>query len=135
MVNAGRRRRPSRLEGFTLIELMVVLAIVAMMAAIVSPRYFRSIARARETSLRTSLKVMRESIDKFAGDMDRYPESLEEMAAKHYVREIPVDPITGRSDTWVVTPPPADSTSADGIADVHSGAKGSDSNGVAYESY
>lgn len=134
MVNARLRLRLPR-TGFTLIELMVVLAIIAMLAAIVSPRYFRSIDRARETSLRTSLRVMREAIDKFAGDMDRYPDSLDELVQKHYVKEIPTDPVTGRSDTWIVTPPPADSVSADGVADVHSGAKGNDLNGVAYESY
>jgi type II secretion system protein G len=134
MVSLIRRHR-SCPAGFTLIELMVVLAIIAMLAAIVSPRYFRSIDRARETSLRTSLRVMREAIDKFAGDMDRYPESLDEMVQKHYIKEIPTDPVTGRSDSWVVTPPPADSVSVDGVADVHSGAKGNDSNGIAYESY
>jgi prepilin-type N-terminal cleavage/methylation domain-containing protein len=127
------RRRITR--GFTLIELMVVLAIIALLVAIVSPRYFRSVDRARETSLHTSLNVMRDAIDKFAGDLGRYPESLDELAQRKYVREIPVDPITGRRDTWIVAPPPADAVATDGVADVHSGASGAGLDGVSYQSY
>ncbi len=124
-----------RRAGFTLIELLVVLAIVALLAAIVSPTYFRSVSRARETSLRTSLSVMRDAIDKFAGDLGRYPESLAELVARHYIRAVPVDPVTGRSDSWTETPPPGDAVVTEGVADVHSGAQGKDVDGRPYETY
>lgn len=124
-----------RAVGFTLIELLVVLAIIALLVTIVSPRYFHSIDRARETSLRTSLKVMRDAIDKFAGDQGRYPQSLDELVQRHYVRELPVDPFTGRKDTWIMMQPPADAVIADGIADVRSGAPGADLGGLAFQEY
>ena len=120
--------------GFTLIELLVVLAIVALLVAVVSPTYFRGVDRARETSLRTSLKVMRDAIDKFDGDLGRYPASLQELAERHYIREVPLDPLTGRRDTWVVTPPDQDDTT-ESVADVHSGASGTGQDGEAYASY
>ncbi len=133
MVNARLRRRPSR--GFTLIELLVVLSIIAMLVAIVSPRYFKSIDRARESSLHTSLATLRDAIDKFDGDLGRYPQSLDELAQRQYIREIPIDPVTGRRDTWVVSPPPSDAVVVDGVADVHSGASGTGLDGTPYQAY
>lgn len=126
--------RPSW-AGFTLIELLVVLAIVAMLVMIVSPRYFRSIDRARETSLRTSLATMRDAIDKFDGDLGRYPDSLDELVERHYIREIPLDPMTGRKDTWIVAPVPSDAVTPGGVADVHSGASGTGVDGALFQSY
>ncbi len=121
--------------GFTLIELLVVLAIVAMLAAIVSPRYFHGIDRAREASLHTSLATMRDAIDKFDGDLGRYPTSLDELVERRYIREVPIDPVTGRRDTWVIVPPPTDAVVADGVADVRSGAPGAGVDGVPFQSY
>ena len=129
------RSRTCARRGFTLIELLVVLSIIAMLVAIVSPRYFRSIDRARESSLHTSLATLRDAIDKFDGDLGRYPESLDELAQKQYVREIPIDPITGRRDTWIVSAPPSDAVIAEGVADVHSGASGVGLDGTPYQSY
>lgn len=133
MVNSPQATSATR--GFTLIELLVVLAITAMLVAIVSPRYFRSIDRARESSLHTSLATLRDAIDKFDGDLGRYPESLEELTQRQYIREVPVDPITGRRDTWVVSSPPSDAVVVDGVADVHSGASGVGLDGTPYQSY
>lgn len=123
--------------GFTLIELIVVLAIIALLVSIVAPRYFRSVDRAREASLRTSLNVMRDAIDKFAADQGRYPESLDELASRRYIRRIPDDPVTGRPDSWLLLPPPSDSIHAErgGVADVRSGAAGNGSDGQPYQSY
>ena len=133
MVNSHPMTSASR--GFTLIELLVVLSIIAMLVAIVSPRYFRSIDRARESSLHTSLATMRDAIDKFDGDLGRYPESLEELAQRQYIREIPVDPVTGRRDTWITSPPPSDAVVVNGVADVHSGASGVGLDGTPYQGY
>ncbi len=125
----------NRRKGFTLIELMVVLAIVGLLSAIVAPRYFRSVDRAREASLRTSLNVMRDAIDKFAADKGRYPDSLDELAASRYIRDIPEDPITGRRDSWLMLPPPANSTLVGQMGDVRSGAAGEGLDGQPYQSY
>jgi len=88
-------------RGFTLIELLVVLAILALLLTIAAPRYIDRVERARETALHTDLKVMREAIDKFEGDQGRLPASLEELVSRRYLKEIPVDPITEKRDTWI----------------------------------
>ena len=123
-----------RLEprGFTLIELIVVMAIVALLVSIAAPRYFASVERSREHSLRTSLGVMRDAIDQFAADKGRYPESLDELVRTRYVREAPEDPLTGRRDSWVALAPPADAFLAGAMADVRSGAAGRGADGRLY---
>lgn len=131
----ARGPAPAMRRGFTLIELIVVLAIVALLASIVAPRYFKSVDRAREATLRTSLNVMRDAIDKFVADQGRYPGSLEELAQRRYLRSVPEDPVTGRSDTWVLLPPPEQALDASGVADVRSGASGRGSDGRPYQSY
>lgn len=119
-------------QGFTLIELIVVMAIVALLVAIAAPRYVQSVERARETSLRTSLAVLRQAIDQFAADRGRYPRSLEELVEARYVRGIPEDPITGRRDSWVLLTPPPDSMLAGDTWDLRSGAAGRALDGSLY---
>lgn len=128
-----RRRPPSTARrGFTLIELIVVMAIVALLTAIAAPRYFHSIDRSREHALRSSLNVMRDAIDQYAADKGRYPDSLQELAVQRYLRAIPADPLTGREDSWVVVAPMPD-TDLDGrVQDVRSGAAGRASDGKLY---
>jgi len=128
-----KRSRHGR--GFTLIELIVVLAIIALLVSIVAPRYNRTVDNAREGSLRTSLNVMRDAIDKFAADKGRYPDSLDELVSKQYIRRIPEDPITGRSDSWQMLPPPADSVVSGKMADVRSGAAGKGQNGQPFSTW
>lgn len=95
-----RRRR-----GFTLIELMAVMAIIALLVSLVAPKYFSTVSRAEETALRNSLAQMRDAIDKFYGDRDRYPDDLAELVGARYLRAIPTDPLTRRSDSWVTVAP------------------------------
>ena len=114
----------------TLIELMVVLAIVALLVSIVSPRYFRAVARAEETVLRENLWLLRDAIDKHYADVGRYPEALQDLVARRYVRAVPVDPMTQSSASWVVVAPPDSAQGA--VFDVRSGAEGADRSGVAY---
>ena len=97
-IESGKRR------GFTLIELLVVLAIIALLLSIVLPNYFRPLDRANDVMLRDNLKVMRKAIDQYQADKGGYPENLQALVSSRYLQAIPVDPITGRADTWVTAP-------------------------------
>ena len=123
---AASRRAQRR--GFTLIELIVVMAIVALLVSIAAPRYFQSVDRAKDNTLRTSLNVMRDAIDKFTADKGRYPDSLNELVDARYLRAVPSDPWTGSVSTWVVVTP--DDPVAQGkVYDVRSGMAGRASDG------
>jgi general secretion pathway protein G len=111
-----------RARGFTLIELMVVLAIVALLVSIVAPHYAGRVNRAEETVLRENLALMRDALDQHYADAGRYPERIEDLVAKRYLRALPVDPLTQRADTWVAVPP--ENPDKGGVYDVHSGAPG-----------
>lgn len=125
-------RPPTRARGFTLIELIVVMAIVALLAGIAAPRYFASVDRARANSLRSSLAIMRDALDKYAADKGRYPDSLQQLVDDRYLRTVPLDPLTDSADTWVTQPPPADADLAGQVADVRSGATGRAPDGSPY---
>jgi len=115
--------------GFTLIELLVVLSIIAMLLTIASPRYFASEDRAKESTLKQDLKILRESIDKYYGDNRNYPQSLQQLVERKYVDKIPVDPITEKSNTWVLLQA---ELPLDGIENVRSGAQGTAKDGSRY---
>ena len=123
-----------RRRGFTLIELLVVMAIIATLLSVALPRYFGSVERTKEVTLRQSLTVMRDAIDKFYGDQGKYPEQLEDLVSQRYLRDMPVDPITGQRTTWQVVPPPDAATSKGRVYDVHSGAPGKSSDGKEFSS-
>jgi len=112
--------RPS---AFTLIELIIVLAILALLLTLAVPRYFAHIERTKEATLKQDLAVMRDAIDKFYGDKGRYPESLEELVTLRYMRSVPVDPITESNATWR-TLAPNDTEAKGSVYDVKSGAEG-----------
>lgn len=122
-----------RSKGFTLIELLVVMAIVATLLAIVAPRYFRHLDRAKETALHQTLNVVRDAIDKYHADKNKYPASLDDLVEQHYLRQLPVDPVSGSKESWILEPPPDDP--AGGVWNLHSSDGGSDEAGVAYRDY
>jgi general secretion pathway protein G len=111
-----------RRNGFTLVELMVVLAVIALLLSVVVPDYMGKMRRAEEAVLQENLAVMRDSLDKHYADTGKYPGSLEELVAKHYLRAIPKDPFTQSASTWVAVPP--QDTRKGNVWDVKSGAKG-----------
>jgi general secretion pathway protein G len=119
-----------RLAGFTLIELLVVLAIVSTLLLLVAPRYFNKVDESKEVVLRDNLRGTREVLDKFYGDNGRYPETLEELVEKKYLRSLPVDPITESSTTWQLVPVPDGYKGA--VYDIHSGATGEGRDGRKY---
>lgn len=84
----------TRARGFTLIEMLVVLAIVALLLSVATPRYFGSLEKGREVALQENLRVLRVTLDKFHADKGRYPDTLDELVEARYLREVPLDPIT-----------------------------------------
>lgn len=123
--------RLTRANAFTLIELLVVLAIIAVLATLALPKYFQNIDTAKETVLAENLRLTRDTIDKFYADTGKYPESLDELVEKKYLRTLPLDPITDSRSTWVLVPPNDDSKGK--VANLTSGAEGADRNGTPYD--
>lgn len=93
------------IKGFTLIELLVVMLIIGMLLSIAAPRYFHSVTKSKETVLRDDLAVIRKALDQFYSDNGKYPDTLQELVIRRYIRKIPRDPITGSAKTWVAVPP------------------------------
>ena len=120
-------------RGFTLIELLVVLAILALLLTLAVPRYFQSLDTSREAVLRENLRAVRETLDKFRSDTGRYPDSLEELVDRKYLRALPIDPITESASAWELLPPVDGSKGA--VADLHSGAPGQGRDGRPYRDW
>ena len=123
--------RPTR--GFTLIELLVVMAALGLLLSIAAPRYVEHVDRGREVVLRQNLAGLRDAIDKFYADRARYPKDLQELVQQRYLRQVPLDPVTDRIDTWVLVPPTGQQGSA--VFDVRSGALGQARDGSTYATW
>lgn len=125
--------RLARTDGFTLIELIIVMAIVALLVTIAAPRYMRSLEKSKEAVLKEDLWVMRDALDKYYGDLGKYPGSLEELVEQKYLRIVPVDPMTDSSATWQAVPPADPELGS--VYNVKSGASGTSTAGTSYSDW
>ena len=147
LVRSGRhalspRPQPGRhclcRAGFTLIELMIVMAIIVILVAVAIPHYQKSIVAAKESVLHSNLFALRSAIDEYSYDKQQAPKALEDLVSGGYLRDVPRDPITGRNDTWKVIMEDASqsvSSSEPGIFDVRSGSPKTSMEGTAYSEW
>jgi general secretion pathway protein G len=133
-IRAGRKGE----RGFTLVELMIVMTIIGILASIAIPSYIRSVQKAKEAVLREDLHTLRTSIDSYTVDKEKAPQSLDDLVQAGYLKTIPNDPMTSRSDTWITS---QSDTMTDlnetqgGMDDVHSGSEGASSEGTTYNTW
>ena len=136
-VAASLRRRAGH-RGFTLIELLIVMSIIVVLVSIALPLYQRSIIRAKESVLRSNLMTLRTVIDEYTYDKQKAPLALQDLAQEGYLKQVPLDPITGSNNTWrLVMEDAAQSVSQTepGIFDVHSGSDKMGSDGTPYSEW
>lgn len=119
-------------RGFTMIELLLVLALIALLASLVAPTLTGSVNRAREATLRENLLVMRKAIDEYYTDKGRYPPDLQELVVKRYIRQVPVDPLTEKTDSWLLV---RAEDAAAGVNDVRSGSDQKATDGTPYREW
>ena len=134
-----RRGKPQASEqGFTLIELIIVMAIIGILVVIAIPNYTRAVQRAKEAVLKEDLHTMRTAIDSYTVDKEKAPQGLEDLVQAGYLKTVPIDPITGHNDTWITgqsdTLTDINETQG-GIDDVHSGAQNLAADGTSYNTW
>jgi general secretion pathway protein G len=133
-----KRARSGGESGFTLFELMIVMIIIGLLAAIAIPSYIRAVTRAKEAVLREDLHTLRTAIDSYTVDKEKAPQGLDDLVQAGYLKSVPIDPITSRPDTWITS---QSDTLTDinetqgGIGDVHSGSQGIGSDGTTYNTW
>ena len=128
----------TRNSGFTLVELLIVISLISILAAMGLVQYKNSVVSSKEAVLRTDLFRMRDAIDQYYADKGKYPSALDSLVSDGYMRKVPEDPITKSPDTWVTVPaePDPNNPSSDaGIYDVKSGAQGTGLDGSNYSDW
>ena len=130
------RQLPTSSRGFTLLELMIVISIIIILAVVIMPQYQKTVTHTKETVLREDLFQLRKKIDEFAADKGKLPQSPDDLVNAGYLREIPIDPITGERDwQWVVGEDTASAEGGQGITDVHSASNDPSSEGPEYNTW
>lgn len=122
-----------RSKGFTIIELIVALAIVGLILTIAAPKYFGNVDKSKEAVLREDLYILRDAIDKYYADKQKYPEALEDLVTEKYLRSIPIDPFTLSARSWVLVPP--EDASLGVVANVRSSAPNTAKDGSWYKDW
>ena len=125
-------------RGFTLVELMIVMAVISILLTIAIPAYLQSIKRAKEAVLKEDLHTMRNDIDQYTVDKEKAPQSLDDLVQAGYLKTIPIDPMTSRSDTWITSESDtlmSINETQGGIDDVKSGSQGLSLDGTSYNSW
>jgi general secretion pathway protein G len=120
-------------RGFTLIELLVVLAIVALLSALAMPRYAQYVERHRENVLAENLRLTRDALEQFHADRGRYPDSLDELVSRRYLKNLPIDPILESSRQWLLSEPLPPNGGK--VSDLHSAAPGIGRDGRRFSSW
>jgi len=136
--SGGRAEAPRGRRGFTLVELMIVMSVVTIIVSLAVPMYQKAILRAKESVLRNNLFTLRTLIDEYTFDKQKAPQSLEELVREGYLRQVPLDPITGSNQTWRTIMEDAAasvSQSEPGIYDVRSGADQNSLEGTPYSEW
>jgi general secretion pathway protein G len=124
-----------RERGFTLIEVLIVLTLIVVLASLGMPMYQNSVQRSREAVLKEDLFRMRDAIDQYYADKNKWPQSLQDLVTEGYLRDVPKDPITDSADSWVTEPAdpdPSNPAVEPGIDNVKSGAEGTAMDGSRY---
>jgi general secretion pathway protein G len=130
--NASQRRSVGRGEGgYTLLELMIVVTIVAILATLAEPMWQESVTKAREASLKQTLFTVRDVLDQYRADHGKYPQAITEVVSSGYLRQMPPDPFTRSATTWQEIP----SESEGGVFDVHSGSPLVGTDGTPYNQW
>lgn len=131
--------RNKKIRGFTLIEMMIVISMMLILVSIAIPAYNQSILRAKEGVLRQDLFTLRSLISQYTLDKQKAPQGLEDLVSAGYIKALPLDPMTGKNDTWTVDQEDyalsIDQQDTAGIKDVHSGSSGVGSDGTAYNTW
>lgn len=131
----GTDRRSRTERGFTMIELLIVMTLVVILASVGMTQYRNSITRAEEAALKENLFRMRDAMDQFYADKNKWPGDLSELVSEGYIREVPADPITKSKETWqthMAESDPANPSAAGGIDNVHSGSERTALDGTRY---
>jgi general secretion pathway protein G len=139
MVNFSLARRARQQQGFTLLELLIVMMIIAILASIAVPAYLGIIKHSREVVLKEDLHTLRNAIDQYTYDKQKAPQSLDDLVQAGYVKVMPIDPMTQRSDTWIAGQSQnytsIDESDSGGINDIHSGSQQVSSEGTTYSTW